>query len=285
MLEGSIVALITPFNDNLTINFNKLKELINNQIENKTDALLILGTTSESATLTPHEKDMLVDFVFKLAQKRIKIIIGITENATAKAITTIKKYDIYQPDAFLVITPYYNRTNETGLYEHFKEIAQTTKTAIILYNIPSRTGVNINVSVMEKLKTIPNIIGVKEASKDITHILDVKKICDNKFKLFCGNDDLAILFKGLGAKGFINVYGNINPTFFKNFVTFSLEDVEVYFYKHYELIKALFLETNPIPIKTLMNYCGYDVGLFRLPLSQMALGNYQKLITMANLKN
>lgn len=278
MLEGLTVALVTPFNKNLTVNYKKIGELIEFHYENNTDCLLILGTTAETPTLSEHEKDQIVEYVIKKNNKRMKIMVGVTSNSTAIACKKGKKYEELGADYLLVISPFYNKTNDEGLILHFTTIANAVKIPIILYNIPGRTGINISSEIMKKLKVIHNIIGVKEASTDIKHILDVAFICDDNFKLYCGNDDMAILYHGLNVDRYISVYGNINPSFFKNLMKMNLEDACLYFYKHYDLLKNLFIDTNPIPIKTLMNYLNFNIGWFRLPLTNMNDFKKQKLI-------
>ena len=214
MIQGSIVALITPFNEDNSINFNKLYELIEYQYICGTDALLILGTTSECSTLSEYEKDRLVEYVVNLNNKRMKIIVGVISNVTQIAIEKATKYEKLGADCILVTPPYYNKTNTSGLIKHFKLIAYNVKIPTILYNIPSRTGLNIDKDVICDLKKVPNIIGVKESNKDISHILDIASICDEDFALYCGNDELSYLFLSLGAKGLINVYGNLEPKMF-----------------------------------------------------------------------
>ena len=209
MIKGSIVALITPFTENNTINYNKLYELIEYQYICGTDALLILGTTSECSTMTDIEKDTLVDFVIKQNDKRMKIIVGVITNVTSLAIDKAKRYERMGADALLVPPPYYNKTNRCGLIKHFKMIASSANIPIILYNIPSRTSLNLDYEMIKELKKISNIKGIKESSKDINQIIDVASICDDKFSLFCGNDELSYIFLSLGDKGLINVYGNL----------------------------------------------------------------------------
>ena len=281
MIKGSIVALITPFNDNLTINYTKLFELIEYQYMCGTDALLILGTTSESSTLSEYEKDQLVDFVVRQNNKRMKIIVGVISNVTLNAIEKAVKYQNLGADCILVTPPYYNKTNHSGLIKHFTMIANSVKIPLIIYNIPSRTSLNIDFDIIYELKKIPNIIGVKESNKDINHIVEIASICDDNFSLYCGNDELSYIFLSLGAKGLINVYGNIEPKMIKNLINIFEDNgflARKYFFMYNNLFKALSLEVNPIPIKALMNYKGLNVGLYRLPLDKMSQNNYQFLV-------
>lgn len=281
MLEGSIVALITPFTENYNINFKKLYEMIEYQYLSGTNALLILGTTSESSTLSEYECDQIVDFVIKQNNKRMKIVVGVITNSTKASILKAIKYESFGADYLLVNPPYYNKTNKRGLIKHFNMIASSVKIPIILYNIPSRVGMNIDVDIMKELKENANIIGVKESNKDINHILDVANICDDNFSLYCGNDDLSYFFLSIGAKGLINVYGNIEPKVIRNLINIYMENTllaKQYFFIYYKIFKVIFIETNPIPIKALMNYKGLNVGLYRLPLDEMDENNYKKMI-------
>lgn len=280
MIEGSIVALITPFKDNLQIDFNKLGELIEFHYENKTDALLLLGTTSESPTLTELEKDQLVEYAINKNAKRMKIVVGVCENCTKSAIKKAKKYEELGADCLLVISPFYNKSNDSGLILHFTTIADAVNIPIILYNIPGRTGINIDAKIMSVLKEHPRIIGVKEANRDLNHIMSVRRVCDEGFGLFCGNDDLIYLFLSLGAKGIFTVYGNLDPLLISSVVS-NQDDKEFlndFFNQYFYLLQAIFIETNPIPIKELMNYCNWEVGLYRLPLAKMDANNKRVLI-------
>ena len=281
MLRGSIVALITPFNEDMTINFIKLRDLIEMHYFAQTDALLILGTTSEASTLTSAEKDQIVEFVVRKNDKRMKIVVGVITNNTIEGVKDAKKYELFGADYLLVCPPYYNKTNSSGLIKHFNEIATSVKIPLIIYNVPSRIGMNISIAEFEQLKKIPNIIGVKECNKDINHILDLAQISNKKFNLYCGNDELIYLFLSLGCKGIINVYGNIEPKVIKNLINIFENNeflAKKYFFQYYDIFKILSIEVNPIPIKELMNYIGLNVGSYRLPLDKMADKNREILI-------
>ena len=289
MLKGSIVALITPFTENNEVNYKKISDLIEMHVFAETDGLVLLGTTSESSSLTDKEKDEIVKFVIRQVNKRMKIVIGVITNNTFDGIIKGKKYESYGADYLLVTPPYYNKTNKSGLIKHFKLIAESVNIPIIIYNIPSRVGFNIEPQELIELKKIKNIYGVKESNKNINHIIEVANMCDQNFKLYCGNDDLIYIFLTLGAEGLINVYGNLNPIVIKNML-YIFEDNELlarrYFLQYYGLFKDLSLEINPIPIKTLMNYIGFNVGNLRLPLDEMnhnaketIIKSYIKVIT------
>lgn len=211
----------------------------------------------------------------------MKIVVAVISNCTKEAIEKSIKYEKFGADYLLVISPYYNKSNFSGLINHFKMIAHSVNIPIILYNIPSRTGINIDVDVLKILKDVPNIVGVKECSKDFNHIIEVARICDHYFHLYCGNDDLSYLFLSLGATGLINVVGNFNPILMKNLINIYEQNnllAYEYFIVLYPFLSALFIETNPIPIKALMNYYGIEVGGYRMPLTQISQDNLEKLI-------
>lgn len=281
LLKGNIVALITPFNDDGSVNYLRLRELVEFHYFNKVDALLLLGTTSESPTLLDFEKEEIVKCVINQNNKRLKIVVGISENKTEDAVINAIKYEKMGADYLLVLTPFYNRCNYEGLYLHYRLVANSVKIPIILYNIPARTGVNIDIDVIKKLKLIPNIIGIKEANKDISHILNMSYLCDENFKLYCGNDDLSYLFLALNAAGIINVISNFDPYLISSLISIYDENPSLafnFFNKCYELLKCMFIETNPIPIKSLMNYNNMNVGGYRLPLCNMEKETFTKLI-------
>ena len=245
--------------------------------------MVVLGTTSESSTLSDDEKDEIVRFVINKNASRMKIVVAVITNSSKDAIEKSIRYEKMGADYLLVISPFYNKTNKNGLIKHFNVIAQNINIPIIIYNVPSRSGMNIDVDVILELKKTPNIVGVKECSKDIAHIIELSKICDRYFHLYCGNDDLSYLFLSLGATGLINVYGNVNPKLMKDLINiYEINPLLArnYFYEFYDLFKVLFIETNPIPIKALMNYLGHGVGLYRMPLEQMMEENYNKLINL-----
>jgi len=272
ILKDNIVALITPFNDDNSVNYNKIGELVEYHASCSVNGLLLLGTTGESSTLNKEEKEKIVEYVLDKNHGRMKIVVGVCTNNTKDAIEQASIFENMGADYLLVIAPYYNKTNCNGLYMHFKLISDSVNIPIILYNVPSRTGINLDVEVMKKLKKIPNIIGVKEANRDITHIMDVASICDETFGLYCGNDDLILLFLSLNAWGFINVIGNVEPTIINNLISLHKENPLLsyrYFFECYNFIKSFSLDINPIPIKSLMNHKGFKVGKCRMPLFDM----------------
>ena len=282
LVEGSIVALITPFNDNGSINFNKLGELIEFHIEKKTDALLVLGTTGETPTLSHEEDDSIVKYTIEKANKRIPIYVGAGSNNSDTQITYCKKYEEMGADALLVIAPYYNKANEEGMYLHFKAVADIIKTPLILYNVPGRTGCSIPYSVVKRLAIHPNIAAIKEASGDISYLATIAKLANDDFQIYSGNDDMIVPTLSLGGCGVISVVANIIPEETHTLVRSYLDgdrktalDIQL---KYLDFINALFIETNPIPVKEAMNLMGMRVGGYRLPLTYMSEINRNILI-------
>lgn len=275
------MALITPFDEKGNVNFLKLKQLVSYQYFKGSHGIVVLGTTGESTSLTEEEKENIVKCVVKENNNRLKIVVGVIENNTENAIKKAKLYESLGADYLLVLTPFYTRCNDEGLYQHFKLISESVNIPIVLYNVPSRTGVNISIDILKKLKEIPNIIGIKEATNDINHIIEVSQICDNNFYLYGGNDELSYLFLSLNAKGLINVVGNYDPSIMHNLISIYQINpylAHKYFLTIYSFFKVLFIEVNPIPIKELMNYLEFDVGKYRLPLCGVSVVNKNKLI-------
>nr|WP_307406390.1 4-hydroxy-tetrahydrodipicolinate synthase [Breznakia pachnodae] len=282
LVEGSIVALITPFNDNGSINFNKLGELIEFHIEKKTDALLVLGTTGETPTLSHEEDDSVVKYTIEKVNKRIPVYVGAGSNNTDTQVTYCKKYEEMGADALLVISPYYNKANEEGMYLHFKTVADVIKTPLILYNVPGRTGCSIPYSVVKRLATHPNVAAIKEASGNISYLATIAKLASDDFQIYSGNDDMVVPALSLGGCGVISVAANIIPEEMHNMVRYYLDgktkealDIQL---NYLDFINALFIETNPIPVKEAMNLAGMGVGGYRLPLTYMSEVNRNVLI-------
>lgn len=279
VFTGSGVALITPFNQG-GIDFDKLAELIEFHIENNTDALLICGTTGESATMPDEEHKSAIKFTVEKAAGRIPVIAGTGSNDTAHAISLSKYAEEVGADALLIVTPYYNKTTQKGLYAHTKAIAESIKLPIILYNIPSRTGgLSFTIDTLKKLCEIPNINGIKEASGDLAFASKVAAETD--LNIYSGNDDIIVPIMSVGGKGVLSVVANILPKethdvcakFLNGDITGSRED----FLKLTKLVSALFIEVNPIPVKTAMNLMGMNVGELRMPLCEMEDKNLETL--------
>lgn len=280
LFKGYCPAIITPFKNN-KINFKKFAELIEMQIENGAKAIVFLGTTGEPATMTSSEKISVVKFAVKQVGKRVPVIVGAGSNNTKDVIKNIKAFDKLQVDGYLIVTPYYNKCTQTGLIEHYSKIAKSTTTPIILYNVPSRTGVNMLPETIKKLTKFKNIIGVKEASGNAEQIMELFRLCKDDLTIYSGDDSLTYLFLSLGGGGVISVLGNLLPALMN-------EICESFYMGHIDkslklsmlslpLMKSMFYEVNPIPIKTAMNMSGFDVGLLRLPLTKMSKENAKKL--------
>lgn len=281
-LTGSIVALVTPFNEDGSINFDKLGELIEFHIANKTDAVLILGTTGESSTMTHEEDNAVCEYSVKKAAGRIPIIAGSGSNCTQTMIEKSITYEKLGADGLLLITPYYNKANEEGMYQHFKMVADAVNIPCILYNVPGRTGCAISESVVAKLKDHPNIMGIKEASGNMSYTAKIAKYISDDFRLYCGNDDIIVPTMSIGGSGVISVLANVLPKETHDIVADYLNgDVDKSAkaqLKYLDFVNNLFIEVNPIPAKEAMNLMGMNVGGYRFPLCPMAEGNRQKLI-------
>ncbi|MFA5692291.1 MAG: 4-hydroxy-tetrahydrodipicolinate synthase [Acholeplasmataceae bacterium] len=265
--KGLGVALITPFiNDK--VNYKSLKELLNFHLENKTDFLVILGTTAETPTLSYKERKKIIKFTVKHMKGIIPIMVGVGSNNTKE---TIKMANIAQrlgADGLLVVTPYYNRPPQRGLIEHFTQVAYHTNLPVILYNVPSRTGVDLSVSSIEKLTKINNIIGIKEASSDLNKIKEIKDVVSPEFIILTGNDEYLAGALKLGASGTISVTANIIPNIMVKQINDFNKGIDITNdFNHYlKLHQSMFLESNPVMVKQALNLMGFNVGSPRLPL-------------------
>lgn len=273
MIRGSIVALITPFHEDGGVNYDKLRELVHWHIEEGTDGICILGTTAETPALSVTERDRIVEVSIEAANKRIPIIVGSGSNNTMVAKEQSIKYERMGADGLLVITPYYNKTNKAGMIHHFTEIADAVSIPVILYNVPGRTGCSLTYEALEELSQHKNIAGIKEASGDISFVTKIARLAGENFALYSGNDDMIVPLMAVGGSGVISVAANIIPGEMHRLTTAYLDgDVELakaVQLKYLEFINALFIETNPIPIKEAMNLKGMNVGKYRLPLYEM----------------
>ena len=280
LFKGSGVALITPFNKDLSINYEKLKELINYQIQNKTDAIIICGTTGESSTLSFDEFKEIVKFTIKEVSKKLPVIVGTGSNNTKTAIEKSKLAESLGADGLLIVTPYYNKCNEEGIIKHYTKIADSVNIPIILYNVPSRTGFNLLPNTVLKLSKHKNICGIKEASGNVSQVAKLSSILPSDFYIYSGNDDQILPVLSLGGKGVISVLANIYPKVVHdmcfNFFNNDFESAKKIQLNYLELINNLFIETNPIPIKSAMNYLNYD-GHLRLPLCNISNKNFEIL--------
>lgn len=281
MFNGSIVAIVTPFKDG-RVDEAKLKELVEFQIKNGTQGIVPCGTTGESPTLTTAEHERVIEVCIKAAKKRVPIIAGTGSNSTEEAVLLTKHAAAAGANAALIVSPYYNKPTQRGLYLHFKKIADSVDIPIILYNIAGRTGVNIEPSTMAQLaKDCKNIVGVKEASGSLEQMQMIKHLCRKDFILLSGDDTLTLPILAIGGIGVISVIANIIPTDVTKVIEFfnkgKLKEARELNYKILPLAKAVFIETNPIPIKKAVEILGLCSGEVRLPLCEMAEENVKKL--------
>lgn len=277
---GSGVALITPFNADGTPNYKKLDELIEMHIANKTDAIIICGTTGEAPTLPDDEHLEVIKHTVETAAGRIPVIGGTGSNYTRHAIEFSQKAEEYGCDGVLCVTPYYNKASQKGLVEHFSAIANSISIPVILYNVPSRTGVNISIPTLKELAKIDNIAAIKEASGNMSYAIKIRREVP-ELHMYSGNDDMIVPIMSIGGKGVISVVANILPEETHNVCQYYLDGKTDESLKlqldMLDLINNLFIEVNPIPIKTAMNTLGYDVGGLNLPLCEMEDKNFEIL--------
>ena len=273
IFTGAGVAIVTPMNPDESINFDRLGQIIDNQIENGTDAIVICGTTGESATMTDQEHVDCIEYAVKRVNGRVPVIAGAGSNHTSYAVWMSKEAKRVGADALLHVTPYYNKTSQTGLIRHFNAVADATDLPIILYNVPSRTGVNITPATYRELAKHPNIVAAKEASGNISQIAQIAQACGDELDLYSGNDDQIVPLLSLGAKGVISVLSNIMPRETHDICRLFFEgksaESRALQLKLLPLINALFSDVNPIPVKEAMNMMGWECGECRLPLVSM----------------
>ena len=266
---GVCTALVTPFLKD-SVNYPMLEQLLRRQYDAGIRAVVICGTTGESATLTDEEKLTMFRYAKKSMPEDLRIIAGTGSNSTVHAIALSQAAQDAGADALLVVSPYYNKATPEGLYLHYAAIASSVQIPVILYNVPSRTGVDIPVEVYRRLSQIPNIAGVKEASSDIRKLARIRSQCPDHFTVWCGNDDLAVAAMALGAKGLISVVSNIEPEITGSMIGAALDGdfdtATALQLSLLPLIEALFQEVNPIPVKAAMAMSGYDCGSCRMPL-------------------
>lgn len=280
IFKGSCTAIITPFN-NLGVDYEKLKRNIEYQYENGTSAILVCGTTGENATLSTEEHDELVRVAVRETNGRMKVIAGIGSNNTKNALRSAENAKYAGADGVLMVSPYYNKTSQKGLAEHFTYVADRVDIPMILYNVPSRTGISISVDVCKELSRHPNINGIKEASGDISYGAKIRSACGDDLHIWSGNDDCTVALMSLGALGVISVASNVAPGAVAKLCELCLDDkykeASELFCRYSQLFSALFIETNPIPVKTAMKFMGMDSGIMRLPLTELAQENVGKL--------
>ena len=284
IFKGAGVAIVTPFHEDGSLNYEKFEELLEEQIAGGTDAIIVCGTTGEASTLTHEEHLDLIRFCAEKVNGRIPVIAGTGSNCTKTAIYLSQEAEKYGVDGLLIVTPYYNKATQKGLFEHYKQIADSVKLPIILYNVPSRTGCNILPQTVVKLCTeVSNIVGIKEASGNISQVVKLMSLAGGKIDLYSGNDDQVVPLMSLGGIGVISVVSNVAPKqmhdmcqrFFDGDVEGSMKEQ----LRAVELCDALFCEVNPIPVKTAMNLMGKNVGPLHMPLSEMEPKNVEILRT------
>ena len=282
IFTGAGVALITPMNEDGSVNYEKLRELLEFHVANKTDAIIICGTTGEASTLSDEEHLECIRFACEVINKRIPVIAGTGSNCTQSAIELSKEAEKSGVDGLLLVTPYYNKATQNGLKAHYKAIAKEVNVPIILYNVPSRTCTRLAPqTVVDLCHEVPNIVGVKDATGDISEVAELMSLAKGTVDVYSGNDDQIVPVLSLGGKGVISVLSNIQPKETHDMVASYLEgDVakscEMQL-KYFDLVKALFCEVNPIPVKKALNLMGMEVGSLRLPLTEMEDANAKRL--------
>lgn len=282
MFNGAGVAIVTPFKEDGKIDFESFEGLIDFHLENDTQALIVLGTTGEASTQTNDEEEELITAAVKKVAGRIPVIIGTGSNCTDSAIYYTKKAESLGADGMLVVTPYYNKATQKGLITHYTMVANATKLPIILYNVPGRTGTNLEPKTVAALSEIENIIGVKEASGNISQVLEIKRLVPEDFKIYSGNDDQIIPVYACGGHGVISVCANAIPKetqqICREYMDGNTEEALKLMLKYKHFVDLLFCEVNPIPIKAAVSAMGYIQNELRLPLTPMEEANKSKLL-------
>lgn len=280
-IQGSIVAIVTPFHQDGSVNFSKLGELVDWQIQNGTDGIVALGTTGESATMTDEEDNAVCEYVIKRVNGRIPVIVGSGSNCTASMLDKSLRYQAMGAQGLLIISPYYNKTNEEGMYRHFATVVDAVDIPCILYNVPGRTGCSISEGVVKRLAGHPNVMGIKEASGNMSYACKIARYLGPDFAMYSGNDDITVPILSIGGSGVISVLANILPKQTHDMVMSYLSGdtaaATAAQLRYLELINSLFLEVNPIPVKAALNMMGWEVGPCRMPLYEMSQGAAQRL--------
>ncbi|TAH64420.1 MAG: 4-hydroxy-tetrahydrodipicolinate synthase [Anaerolineaceae bacterium] len=282
LFKGAGVAIVTPFNEKYEVDYEKLGELIEFQITNKTDSIIICGTTGEASTLTHEEHLECIKYTVQKVNKRVPVIAGTGSNCTDTAIYLSKEAESFGVDGLLVVTPYYNKATQKGLIAHFTAIANSVSLPIIMYNVPARTGCNmLPQTVATLVKNVDNIVGIKEASSNISQVADIMSLTQGKIDLYSGCDEMIVPILSLGGIGVISVLSNIAPRETHDMVIKYLEgdvnasrDLQL---KYIPLINAIFCEVNPIPVKAALNLMGLGAGPLRMPLTEMEPANVERL--------
>ncbi len=273
LFKGCATAIATPFNEN-GVNLEEFKKLLEFQVKNNVDAIVVCGTTGESSTMTKEEKIETIKCAIETVQKRVPVIVGTGSNNTMQAVEMSKIAEDLGADGLLVVTPYYNKTTQKGLIEHYKIIANSVSLPIILYSVPSRTGVNIEPKTCLELSKIENIVAIKEASGNLSQVAQIACLCKDNLYIYSGNDDQILPILSVGGIGVISVLSNIKPNYthkmVQTFLDGNIEEAKKLQLNSIPLINALFSEVNPIPVKSALNMIGFNFGIPRLPLISMS---------------
>lgn len=281
LFTGSGVAIVTPFKEDGSVNFTSLERMIDFQIANRTDAIIVCGTTGEASTLSDDEQIDTISCAVKAAGGRVPVIAGAGSNDTRHGCELCRRSEKVGADGLLIVTPYYNKTTQKGLIEYFKAMAGSVNIPVIMYSVASRTGLNIAPETVKALTEVDNIVGIKEASGNIGQVAEIAALCGNDIDIYSGNDDQILPLLSLGGKGVISVLANVAPKDTHDMVIKFLEgDIKGAIrlqLKAIDLIKGLFCEVNPIPVKAALNMMGMEAGGYRAPLTTMTEENYKKL--------
>ena len=273
LFKGCGTAISTPFDEN-GVNLEEFEKLVENQIQNKVDAIIVCGTTGEASTMSTEEKMLTIKSAVKTSHGRIPIIAGTGGNNTRQVIEYSKRIETLGVDGLLIVTPYYNKCTQNGLIEHYKEIAKNVSLPIILYSVPSRTGINIEPKTCLELSKIENIVAIKEASGNLSQVAEIAHLCGENLQIYSGNDDQVLPVLSLGGIGVISVLSNVMPEYMhnmvQNFLDGNLNNASQMQLDAIPLVKALFSEVNPIPVKAALNILGYNYGVPRLPLTKIS---------------
>jgi dihydrodipicolinate synthase len=286
IFKGCGTAIATPFTEN-GVNFEEFGKLLEEQIKQEVDAIIVCGTTGESATMTDKERKDTIKFAIDKVAKRAKVIAGTGSNNTRAAVELSKYAESVGADGILVVTPYYNKTTQAGLIEHYKTIAEAVTVPIIMYSVPSRTGVNINPETCLELSKIKNIVAIKEASGNLSQVAKIASLCRDNLDIYSGNDDQIVPILSLGGKGVISVLSNVMPRYThdmtQKFFDGKIREATQMQLDAIDLIDALFSEVNPIPVKYALNLMGYNYGKPRLPLVELSAKNQERMrVAMKN---
>ncbi len=282
IFKGAGVAIVTPMHENGEVNYEQFGKLIEFQLENKTDAIVVCGTTGEASTLTHEEHLDVIRYCVKAVGGRVPVIAGTGSNCTETAIYLSREAEAAGADGLLLVSPYYNKATQNGLYAHFKAVADAVKIPMLLYNVPSRTGCNILPETVVRLcRDVENIVGVKEASGNISQIAHLAAIADGCVDIYSGNDDQIVPIMALGGLGVISVLANVAPAqtheICQDFLEGKVEDSRKKQLQAMDLCEALFCEVNPIPVKKALNLMGMEAGSLRMPLTEMEPANAARL--------